>query len=75
MKKEIEICIEIGQLVCLKLHNGQKKRFIFKTSEGLKNFRRVVKNCNYSIQFLDNKIQLIDLDAEILYSLKVIYIY
>lgn len=75
MKKEIAICIEIGQLCFIKMHNGEEKKVIFKNVTGLKNFKRIIQTCNYSIKFFSNKIQLIDLDSEMLYSLKVAYIY
>lgn len=75
MNKQISICIEIGQMVYLKMHNGTEKKFIFKTLKGIKTFKRIVQNNNYSITFLSNKIQLVDLEKELLYSLKVSYIY
>lgn len=75
MNKQISICIEIGQMVYLKMHNGEEKKVIFKNLRGLKNFKRIIQTCNYSITFFSNKIQLIDLDSEMLYTLKVVYIY
>ncbi len=75
--KKFNYVLNLGRVFKLKDLNGEKLTIWLKNKESINLFRELLKNKNISMNILKdrNKIEIIDVDSEILYQFKTKNIY